>query len=180
MYKRLELVFQWSVEFSPVLLPPLAWSLLPFRSVYDRDIQLVVFSRSLLHSSSRSKLPSLCNITDSIRTFLDCYCVGLLSCASFLSLIFSPPLSFSCPYPIRPCIIHWLPSCFTNVLAFGGHLFFPLPSSLSYQPCALSHKTYTRAFEHVHSPWKVNKKSMTFSWLSFLQSLWDEESYREQ
>ena len=149
MYKRLELTFQWSVEFSPVLLPPLAWSQLPFRSVYNRDIWLVVFSHSLLLSSSRSKLPSLCDITDSIKTFLDCYCIGLLSHASFLSLIFSPPLSLSRPFPILPCIIHWLPSRFTNVLAFGGHLFFLLPSSLSYWPHALSHETYTRAFEHV-------------------------------
>ena len=149
MYKRLELVFQWSVKFSPVLLPPLVWSLLPFRSVYNRDIWLVAFSHSLLLSSSRSKLPSLCNITDSIRTFLDCYCVGLLSCASFLSLIISPPLSLSRPYLIRPHIIHWLPSHFTNVLTFGGHLFFPLPSSLSYRPRTLSHETYAHTFEHV-------------------------------
>ena len=150
MYKRLELAFQWSVKFSPILLPPLAWSLLPFGSVYDRDIRLVVFSHSLLLSSSRSKLPSLCNITDSIRTFLDCYCIGLLSHTSFLSLISSPPLSLSHPYPIRPRIIHRLPSCFINILAFGGHPFFPLSSSLSYRPHALSHETYARAFEHVH------------------------------
>ena len=149
MYKRLKLVFQWSVEFSPILLPPLVWSLLPFRLVYNRDIRLVAFSRSLLLSSSRLKLPSLRNITDSIRTFLDCYCVGLLSRASFLSLIISPPLSLSRPYLIRPHIIHWLPSHFTNILAFGGHLFFPLPSSLSYRPRALSCETYARTFKHI-------------------------------
>ena len=89
---------------------------------------MVVFSCSLLLSSSRSKLPSLRNITDSIKTFLDCYCIGLLSRTSFLSLIFSLPLSLSHPiqfalalyisFPLAlPMFLHLVAICSSPFLA---------------------------------------------------------------